>query len=186
MKPRVCSFCCAISLYTFSFSIKAHLAYFYVEAVGAEAWVENFNVPLELDYSRNTSFTGRQEALEHIHCFRCDIISKKMKATPLMIYGTGGVGKTQLVQEYAYSHAEDFSSILWVDAQSLHTTQNSFLRFLQKLIHLHARRSTISPPPYAKIARHLSMTGMLDGTGKIISNETISIRAVSAIRVAKL
>lgn len=150
--------------------------------MGAEAWVDNFNVPLELDYSRNISFTGRREALEHIHCFRCDIISKKSEGTPLVIHGTGGVGKTQLVREYAYSHADDFSSTIWVDAQSLQSTQNSFLEFLQKLIHLHARRSAVSPPPYAKIARHLSVTGMIDGTGKIIPNETISIRAAGAIK----
>lgn len=99
-----------------------------------------------------------------------------------MIYGTGGVGKTQLVREYAYSHAKKFSSIIWVDAQSLHTTQNSFLEFLQRLIHHHARRSAISPPPYAKIARYLNITGMIDETGNIISSDTVSVRAVSAIR----
>jgi hypothetical protein len=45
---------------------------------------------------------------------------------------------------------------------------------MQKLIHLHARRSMASPPPYAKIARHLSMTGFADETGQIILNEAVS------------
>ena len=94
--------------------IKAHLAYFYVEAIGAEAWVDNFTVPLKLNYSRKTSFTRRQKALEQIHRFKCDIISKKNEATPLVIHGTGGVGKTQLFQEYAYSHARTLSFIMLI------------------------------------------------------------------------
>lgn len=159
-----------------------HFAYIYFEAIGTEAWVDNFSVPLELDYSRNTSFTGRHEALEYIHCFGCDIKSNRRKAMPLVIYGTGGVGKTQLVQEYAYAHADDFSSIIWVDAQSLYTTQNSFLLFLQKLIHFHARRSAVSPPPYLKIARHLGITSMIDSTGTITFNDTVLDWAVTAVR----
>lgn len=116
-----------------------YFAYIHLEAVGTDAWINNFNVPLELDYSRNTNFSGRHEALEHIHCFRSDIRSNKREAIPLVIHGTGGVGKTQLVQEYAYAHVDDFSSIISVDAQSFYTTQSSSLRFLQRLIDLHAR-----------------------------------------------
>lgn len=140
--------------------IQLPIAYSCFEVGGTEAWVHNFNVPLELDYSRNTSFTGRHEALEYIHFYGRDIKLKRREATPLVIYGTGGVGKSQLVQEYAYAHADDFSSIIWVEAQSLYTTQNSFLHFLQKLINLYATRSAVSPPPYAKFAHLLSIAGM--------------------------
>lgn len=157
-------------------------AYSYFKAVETEAWVDNFSIPLELNNNRNVSFTGRHEALEYIQSLRYEIKSKRKAATPLVIYGTGGVGKTQLVQEYAYAHADDFSSIIWVDAQSLYTAQNSFLRFLQKLIHLHARRSAVSPPPYTKIARHLRIADLVDGTGTIVFNETVVDRVVSAVR----
>jgi len=162
------------------FRVGVHLADCHAEALSTEAWVDNFNVPLELDYSRNTSFIGRQGDLEHIHNFICDINSKKKVATPLVIHGTGGVGKTQLVREYVYVHAADFTSIIWIDAQSLQATQTSFLGFMQKLIYLHARRSMVTPPPYAKIARHLSMTGFIDETGRIILNEIVSNQVVSA------
>lgn len=111
-----------------------------------------------------------------------DIKSKRREATPLVIYGTGGVRKTQLVQEYAYAHADDFSSIIWVEAQSLYTTQNSFLHFLQKLIHLYATRSAVSPPPYAKVAHHLSIAGMINGTGTITFSEGVLDRVASAVR----
>ena len=167
---------------SFMFRVEAHLADCHAEAISAEAWMHSFSVPLELDHPRNTSFTGRQEDLEHIHDFICNIKSTKRVATPLVIHGTGGVGKTQLVREYIYAHAADFTSIIWIDAQSLQTSQISFLGFMQKLIHLHARRSTVSPPPYARIARHLSMTGFTDETGRIISNETVSNQVVSAVR----
>lgn len=33
-----------------------HFAYIHFEAVGTDAWINNFNDPLELDYSRNTNF----------------------------------------------------------------------------------------------------------------------------------
>ena len=81
-------------------------------AISAEAWVDNFSVPLELGHSRNTRFTGREGYLQHIHDFVADIQSKKGVAIPLVIYGTGGVGKTQLVREYIYAHASDFTSII--------------------------------------------------------------------------
>ena len=45
MKSRVFSLCNHLS------DIKAHLAYFYVESIGAEASVDNFTVPLKLNYS---------------------------------------------------------------------------------------------------------------------------------------
>jgi Cdc6-like AAA superfamily ATPase len=167
---------------SFVFLVEVHLADCPAEAISTEAWVDNFSVPLELDYSRNTSFTGRQEDLERIHHFICNAKSKNKVVTPLVIYGTGGVGKTQLVREYIYAHTADFKSIIWIDAQSLQTTQTSFLGFMQKLIHLHARRSTESPPSYVKITRHLSMTGFVDETGRIILNQDVLNQVVSAVR----
>jgi Tetratricopeptide repeat/NB-ARC domain len=46
----------------------------------------------------------------------------------LAIYGLGGSGKTQLVLNYIAEHKDDYSPILWIDAQDPETTLSSFYR----------------------------------------------------------
>ncbi|MCJ1421448.1 hypothetical protein MMC32_007812 [Xylographa parallela] len=70
--------------------------------------------------------------------------------TPIVMYGTGGIGKTQLVREFLYTHAPDFTS---------------------RLVSLYARKPTIWPPPYTKIARYLNLIGHVDRLGQITLNE---------------
>jgi hypothetical protein len=65
-----------------------------------------------IGYEQNPNFTGCTKDLDYIHGFLDDIRQKKRETVPLVIYGTGGIGKTQLVCEYVYTHAADFSSIV--------------------------------------------------------------------------
>jgi predicted AAA+ superfamily ATPase len=58
--------------------------------------LDDFHVPLELEYGRNPSFTGREADLRYIHDF---IKLNDSRKRPLTIYGIGGVGKTQLVRD---------------------------------------------------------------------------------------
>lgn len=102
------------------------------------------------------------------------------RKTPLIIYGTGGVGKTQLVREFVYAYEADFTSVIWITAQTLQTTQNSFLRFMQRLIYSYAGKSMISPPPYPRIARHLSVGGLVDKNGLLIMDQDTMHRVTNA------
>jgi Cdc6-like AAA superfamily ATPase len=78
-------------------------------AIGAEAWLDDFYIFLELEYSKNLSFTGREANLKYIHDF---IKLNDHRKTPFIIYSTGGVGKTQLVREFVYVYEIDFISVL--------------------------------------------------------------------------
>lgn len=138
-------------------------------------------MPLELEYSRNPSFIRRQADLEYMHDFICGIKRKKNPNTPLVIYGTGGMGKTQLVREFVYAYAADFTSVIWIDARTPQTTQNSFVGFVQKLIYLYASKSMISPPPYAKVAHHLSVAHLVDKNGRLILDQDITHQVVVAV-----
>jgi tetratricopeptide (TPR) repeat protein len=68
-----------------------------------------FNVP----HIRNPHFTGRTKLLEHI------LNRRKYPSTQIQaIQGSGGVGKTQLAVEYAYSHGRDYTGVWWVRAEN--------------------------------------------------------------------
>ncbi len=71
-----------------------------------------WNVP----YRQNLFFTGREEILASLYT----VLSSNIASRPQIwaISGLGGIGKTQLVVEYAYRHRGDYQAILWVTASS--------------------------------------------------------------------
>lgn len=80
------------------------------------------NLPLA-----NQLFIGREDVLE--------MLAEKFKAGEniLLLYGVGGVGKTQIAKRYAYTHTSDYGTIGWIDATSAETMQESCRDFLKKV-----------------------------------------------------
>jgi MinD-like ATPase involved in chromosome partitioning or flagellar assembly len=87
-----------------------------------------WNVP-----TRNAAFTGRNEALEQLR----DQLSgtSKVVVLPVALYGLGGVGKTQVVLEYAHRYMADYDVVWWLSA---------------------AQRDLINPM-FANLAEHLGL-----------------------------
>ncbi|WP_055589973.1 FxSxx-COOH system tetratricopeptide repeat protein, partial [Streptacidiphilus griseoplanus] len=70
-----------------------------------------WNVP-----TRNPAFTGRAQVLERLR----NQLGAGMTAvlpTPQSLYGLGGVGKTQVVQEYAHRFMADYDLVWWINAE---------------------------------------------------------------------
>ncbi|MFF4058936.1 FxSxx-COOH system tetratricopeptide repeat protein [Streptomyces sp. NPDC001668] len=68
------------------------------------------NVPL-----RNTTFVGRQALLRSVEE---QLGSQDTAAVlPHALHGMGGVGKSQLVLEYVYTHQHDYKVVCWIPAE---------------------------------------------------------------------
>src|SRR5579871_2380450 len=80
-----------------------------------------FNVP----YRRNPLFTGHANTLQMIHQ---KLVSNARPGitSSYVIYGLGGVGKTQLAIEYSYQHRKDFDIIYWLRADNYETLLRSY------------------------------------------------------------
>jgi tetratricopeptide (TPR) repeat protein len=66
-----------------------------------------------LTYASNPNFTGRDAIFDTI---QAGLTREEHMVHPQMIFGTGGVGKTQLAVEYAWRHRADYDVVWWVGA----------------------------------------------------------------------
>ena len=65
--------------------------------------------------TRNVSFTGRNEVLERLHD---QLIGRSTAVVlPVALHGQGGVGKTQVAQEYAHRFMADYDLVWWVPSE---------------------------------------------------------------------
>jgi tetratricopeptide (TPR) repeat protein/transcriptional regulator with XRE-family HTH domain len=76
-------------------------------------------------HRRNPFFTGRHELLEGLHA----LLRQEKTAVltqSLALSGLGGIGKTQTAVEYAYRHAQEYSAIFWIIADTPESIVVSF------------------------------------------------------------
>src|SRR5271156_3983972 len=83
-----------------------------------------------LPYRQNPSFTPREGILETIHN---NLVSNAPPGltSSFVIYGLGGVGKTQVAMEYCYQHRNHFDMILWLRADDYDTLLTSYVQLYQ-------------------------------------------------------
>jgi hypothetical protein len=70
----------------------------------------------QVPFPRNPGFTGRDRELAVLRG-RLASGQETAAAVPQVVHGLGGVGKTQLVLEYAYRYASDYDLIWWLPAE---------------------------------------------------------------------
>ncbi len=81
-----------------------------------------WNVP----YQRNPFFTGYAELLAQL----AEALASTKKAASPRAYalsGLGGIGKTQTATEFAYRHAQEYSAVLWLGAETRESIFASFV-----------------------------------------------------------
>ena len=79
--------------------------------------------------SRNPNFTGRAPALQAL---RAGFTSGTAVAVH-SVHGMGGIGKTQLAVEYAYTHAGDYDLVWWIDAEQAAVILDQFMGLADRL-----------------------------------------------------
>ena len=90
------------------------------------------------------------------------------KMIEVVLYGIGGVGKTQLALQYIDLHHQDYSSVFWVNAASEQTLRLGFVQIMQQLIDYHAQLQYLDDgePDYTEIGRLLGMPGKVSELGR--------------------
>ena len=87
-----------------------------------------WNIP----YLRNPVFTGREQLLTQL----ADALKSGEAvalAQPQAISGLGGVGKTQIVVEYAYRHRQDYQAVLWTLADTRESLISGYVEIARLL-----------------------------------------------------
>ncbi len=79
--------------------------------------------------ARNADFTGRAETLEQLR----DRLSRGGTAVAQVLYGLGGVGKTQLAQEYAHRFKSDYDLVWWVPSERAEEISLSFAELARRM-----------------------------------------------------
>lgn len=82
--------------------------------------------------ARNSKFVGREKELKTIHEF---LNKYKFGVITQTISGLGGIGKTQLAINYAYSALEEnlYDTVLWIRAETNGSLNNSYIEFAKNL-----------------------------------------------------
>jgi len=135
-----------------------------------------FDIPFFLNVGENCNFVGREYLLEKL---KQEIEKGKDSQNIIVLYGTGGMGKTQLALKYVYQQYRNYSSVFFVNTASVQTTILGFTQILQWLVQRHGQISN----DYAHIGQLLNMAGKLDPAGCFtITSEPEEQHVVRAVK----
>jgi len=87
--------------------------------------------PLDaLPYAPSPFFTAREAFLEEMYSL---LATRRELPWPLAIVGLGGIGKTQVVLQYAYRHRGEYQAIWWVKADAREALAAAFADIARQL-----------------------------------------------------
>jgi len=136
----------------------------------------SFDIPFSLNIRDNHGFVGREYLLENL---KQEIEKGKDRLNIIVLYGTGGMGKTQLALRYIYQQHGNYSSVFFVNTASVQTTILGFIQIMQRLVEHYGQSSD----DYAHIGQLLGMAGKLDPAGCFtVTSEPEEQHVVSAVR----
>lgn len=105
-----------------------------------------FRLGLAFNRMRNYQFVGRKRTL-----LRLDRILHGTfpdgNSRLAVLYGTGGVGKTQIALEYAYLSRSKYSAVFWIDGSSKDSALLSVKRCLERILSHYTSFGGAKPHP---------------------------------------
>ncbi|KAM7211655.1 P-loop containing nucleoside triphosphate hydrolase protein [Rhypophila decipiens] len=93
----------------------------------------DFTVGLVMNKMRNLQFVGRKGVLARIDESLKGNDSQNLEMRVMVLFGTGGVGKTQIALHYAHQSASRYDSVFWIDGASLGTATESIRQCLESI-----------------------------------------------------
>jgi hypothetical protein len=132
---------------------------------------------------RNTPerFVGRHLELKRLEELLLDRAKEKSMNPVVIIEGPGGIGKTFLVREFLSRRQVYFSAILWVEATSHYTIEESFMDFMTQIL-CHYRKMTSESKHKDEILQELGMEGLVDEDWKLRREGIIRSLVVAAVK----
>lgn len=113
-----------------------------------------FNVPFNWHQSQMQVpyFTGRIGTMLQLHEALTKDASKTI-LSPVVLFGPGGVGKTQIALEYINRHRKDYSSTIWIDGTSPESVRRSFTNFASQLLDHYDAHSLSNTSIYRRLTK---------------------------------
>ena len=141
---------------------------------------------MRLPFSKNANFTGRDQELAEIHqaLHSADATNPYRRVTAL--HGLGGIGKTQLAIQYAYTHRKDYASVWWVNASTTQALSQDFFGIAQQLLSYHIRVESTTAgqkPDNSQIALALGLPpDVVNQNGELDASRDTTGNVVNAIK----
>ena len=101
----------------------------------------SYSIPMHLPFHKNKNFTGRDRELVEIHKALHSPDALFSDQNIAVLHGLGGIGKTQLAIQYAYTRRKDYTSVWWVNASTTQSLSQGFLGIAQQLLSYHAKKN---------------------------------------------
>ncbi|KAF5621060.1 eukaryotic translation initiation factor 3 [Fusarium tjaetaba] len=114
-----------------------------------------FEIGITFPSIRNRNFVGREDALRQVESLLIQS-SNRGQMKLLVLYGTGGMGKTQIALEYAHRTRRKYSSIFWIDGARNDTAAESVLSSLRSIKRHYIARGLQENPRFHLVEQALT------------------------------
>ncbi|KAF2452241.1 P-loop containing nucleoside triphosphate hydrolase protein, partial [Lineolata rhizophorae] len=102
---------------------------------------EQFAIPVNLaSFPEAAQFVAREKELSKMH----ELLHGHSSRAAVVLYGLGGIGKTQLAIEYVRRHKEKHTAIFWLNANDEDSLRLSFRNIAQQVLKHHPSTRVLS------------------------------------------
>ena len=112
-----------------------------IKLTGIGVDFEQFAVGLNpVSFPEAVQFVAREKELLRMH----ELLYGYSNRTRVVLYGLGGIGKTQLAIEYIRRHQEKYTAIFWLNANDQDSLRLSFRDIAQQVLKDHPSNSLLA------------------------------------------